>query len=98
MTSWTDRKIKGVLLDITGALFESGAKEPIEGSVEAVQRLDYNNYHIEHTSGCIIQRLIDYNNHHTEHTSGCILIQRLDYNNHHIEHTSGCSNTEVNRL
>ncbi|XP_056004921.1 uncharacterized protein LOC125660289 [Ostrea edulis] len=39
MASWRDREIKGVLLDITGALFESGSREPIEGSVEAIQRL-----------------------------------------------------------
>lgn len=44
MASWRDREIKGVLLDITGALFESGSREPIEGSVEAIQRLDYINY------------------------------------------------------
>lgn len=38
MTSWTDRKIKGVLLDISGVLFESGAGVAIGGSVEAVER------------------------------------------------------------
>ncbi|XP_062577264.1 phospholysine phosphohistidine inorganic pyrophosphate phosphatase-like [Saccostrea cucullata] len=39
MASWTKRKVKGVLLDISGVLFESGAGVPIDGSVEAVQRL-----------------------------------------------------------
>lgn len=40
MASWNNnRKIKGVLLDISGVLFESGAGVPIDGSVEAVKRL-----------------------------------------------------------
>lgn len=38
MASWNNnRKIKGVLLDISGVLFESGAGVPIDGSVEAVK-------------------------------------------------------------
>ncbi|CAC5407212.1 LHPP [Mytilus coruscus] len=36
--SWC-KNVKGVLLDITGVLFESGASEPIKGSIEAIKRL-----------------------------------------------------------
>lgn len=37
--SWC-KNVKGVLLDITGVLFESGASEPIKGSVEAIKRYE----------------------------------------------------------
>ena len=38
--SWLQRKVEGVLLDITGVLYNSGqgGGEAIPGSVEAVQR------------------------------------------------------------
>ena len=36
--SWCKPIIKGVLLDITGVLFESGANEAIPGSVEAIKK------------------------------------------------------------
>lgn len=39
---WNGRKVKGVLLDITGVLAESGAGERIKGSVKAVQALKDN--------------------------------------------------------
>uniref|UniRef100_A0A2R5LD44 Phospholysine phosphohistidine inorganic pyrophosphate phosphatase n=2 Tax=Ornithodoros turicata TaxID=34597 RepID=A0A2R5LD44_9ACAR len=37
--SWLRKPIKGVLMDITGVLYESGQKKPIQGSVEAVKML-----------------------------------------------------------
>ncbi|XP_050705073.1 phospholysine phosphohistidine inorganic pyrophosphate phosphatase-like [Eriocheir sinensis] len=39
MMAWCSQPVRGVLLDITGVLYEGGSTVPIPGSVEAVERL-----------------------------------------------------------
>lgn len=35
---WLEKPIKGLLIDITGVLYESGKDKAINGSIEAIER------------------------------------------------------------